>query len=168
METNSDENSSNKKLLNFYNNNKLKIYSILSILIITLILYSLFKISVEKKNNLIAEKYIQAGVYLSSNKKEESKKLFEEIILSKNNFYSILALNTMLDSDLILDEKKVLEYFEKVEKYNKSKNQKDLIIFKKALFLYKNSKNKAGEDLFKNLIDNESRLSPLIKEILKK
>ena len=168
METNSDENSSNKKLLNFYNNNKLKIYSILSILIITLILYSLFKISVEKKNNLIAEKYIQAGVYLSSNKKEESKKLFEEVILSKNNFYSILALNTMLDSDLILDEKKVLEYFEKVEKYNKSKDQKDLIIFKKALFLIKNSENQKGENLLKKLISKNSILKPISQELLGK
>ena len=41
-----------------------------------------------KKNALISEKYIQAGLYLSKNDTEKSKILLEEVILSKNNFYT--------------------------------------------------------------------------------
>ena len=41
----------------------------------------------KKKMNLISEKYIQAGLYLSSNDKLKSKKIYKEIILSKNKFY---------------------------------------------------------------------------------
>ena len=32
--------------------------------------------------------------------------MFEEIILSKNKFYSILALNIIVEKNLMLDEKK--------------------------------------------------------------
>ena len=104
-------------------------------------------ISGEKKNNSVAEKYIQAGVFLASGNKEKSFELFEEVILSKNKFYSILALNTILDNDKNLEEKKILNYFEIVEDSVKTKDQKDLIIFKKALFFFKNSKDKIGEEL---------------------
>ena len=56
-----------------------------------------FKINSERKNILISDKYIQAGLYLSSNNDKKAKILFEEIVLSKNEFYSILAFNTILE-----------------------------------------------------------------------
>ena len=59
-----------------------------------------------KKNDLISEKYIKAGIFLSTNNNKESLQLFEDIILSKNNFYSILALNTILEKNLELNMKK--------------------------------------------------------------
>ena len=62
----------------------------------------------KKKNISLAEKYVQAEILLSSNKNEKAKKLYEEIILSKNKFYSILALNTVIEKDLIFDKKKLL------------------------------------------------------------
>ena len=78
----------------------------------------------EKKNNLISEKYIQAGLYLANGKKIESKNLYKEIVLSKNNFYSILALNTIIEKNLENDEGKVIEYFEILENLKLSKSQK--------------------------------------------
>ena len=45
----------------------------------------------EKKNNLMSEKYIMAGLKINSGKKKEGANLLEEIILSKNKFYSILS-----------------------------------------------------------------------------
>ena len=88
------------KLISFYNNNKLKIYSIIIILLTLLILITFLKLNNKKKNNLISEKYIKAGLYLTSNK-EKSIEIYEEIILSKNKFYSILALNTILDYTIL-------------------------------------------------------------------
>ena len=35
-----------------------------------------------------------------SNELEQSRKLYEEIIFSKNKFYSMLALQTLLEKDI--------------------------------------------------------------------
>ena len=61
------------KLNNFYNNNKIKIYAFFFIITILVISIIFIKINNEKKNALIAQKYIEAGLYLSSDQKEKSK-----------------------------------------------------------------------------------------------
>ena len=62
------------RLISFYNNNKLKIYVFFVTLIIILFSTVLFKVNKDKKNILIAEKYIEAGLYLASDKKKSIKK----------------------------------------------------------------------------------------------
>ena len=125
-------------------------------------------ISNEKNNILIGNKYIKAGLYLTSGKKDQSKNLYEEIILSKNKFYSILALNTILEKDLVTDKNKIFQYFKIVEELNKPQEQTDLVIFKKALYLIKISNIKEGNELLKKLIDENSKLKLLAEEILAK
>ena len=49
----------------------------------------------------------------------------------------MLALNTLLEKNLEKDEKKIISYFEILENLSLPKEQKDLVIFKKALFLIK-------------------------------
>ena len=117
---------------------------------------------------MISEKYIQAGLYLASDNKEKSLILYKEIVLSKNKFYSILALNTLLENKLVSDEKKILEYFEIVEKTNKSNYQKDLLTLKKGLFLLKIEKIKEGNNLLKGLVKSNSKLKQLAEEALTK
>ena len=41
-------------------------------------------INKNKKNNLISEKYVQAGIYLASGNDKDAKILLDEIILAKN------------------------------------------------------------------------------------
>ena len=48
--------------------------------------------------------------------KETAQKIYEEIIISKNKFYSILSLNSIIEQNLIFDRDKILEYFEILEK----------------------------------------------------
>ena len=169
METNLENKLSLKeKLLNFFNSNRLKIYIFLIILLAATVSVIIINKNNDKKNNIIAEKYIQAGIFLSLNKNEEAKLLYEEIVLSKNNFYSILALNKILEKNLILDKNKILEYFEILEKSNSLKSQKDLIDLKKALYLIKEKDPKNGNDLLKELIKNKSSLEPIALEILNK
>ena len=120
----------------------------------------------EKKNNLISEKYIQAGLLLSSGNIEISKNIYEEIILSENKFYSILALNTILEKNLENDKNKVLNYFKILENIKKSEEMLDLITFKKALYLIKSSDVKNGNDLLKKLIDKNSKLKSISQEII--
>ena len=116
----------------------------------------------------MSEKFVKAGLYLSSNNREKSKDLYEEIILSKNKFYSILALNTILEKDLVTDKNKIFQYFKIVEELNKPQEQTDLVIFKKALYLIKISNIKEGNELLKKLIDENSKLKLLAEEILAK
>ena len=92
--------------------------------------------------------------------------MYEEIILNKNKFYSILALNTVLEKELISDKKKILYYFTTVEEISLSKELKDLISFKKALYLIKNLEATEGKKILKDLVDQNSKLKNLSKEIL--
>ena len=154
------------RIFSFYKKNKLKIYLFSIILIIIFISVFFIKINEEKRNSLISEKYIQAGLHLSAQKKNKAKDLYVEIILSKNKFYSILSLNTILEKNLINDESLILKYFEIVEEIQNSEEQRDLIIFKKALFLLKNSNSIKGNELLEEISTRNPKLKLLIKEIL--
>ena len=93
---------------------------------------TIFKIQ-EKNFDSIAEKYIEASLKLSSDQ-EESKKIFNEILLSKNKFYSIMALNVILEKELEKNKEKILEYFNLVESINLTRNQKILFYLKNHYF----------------------------------
>tara|TARA_B110000285_G_C14821503_1_gene466727 strand:+ start:144 stop:653 length:510 start_codon:yes stop_codon:yes gene_type:complete len=156
------------KLVALYTENKLKIYFIIGILLIIFITIIFININNEKKNNYISEKYVQAGLFLASDNKEKSKDLYKEIIFSKNKFYSTLSLYTLLEKDLETDNNRVLDYFKIVEKLTKSKSQKDLLIFKKALYLIKISNIQEGNDLLTTLVASDSELKNIAEEILSK
>jgi len=155
------------KIINFFNNNKTKIYIFIFILVTSLVFFSFLKINNEKKNTIVAEKYIEAGIYLGTNKKkDDATKIYEEIILSGNKFYSILALNTVIEKNLILDKNKILEYFEILEESISTKNQKDLISLKKGIYLIKNSDIQLGNKILKKLIEENSSLKVLARELV--
>ena len=117
MEQNLDSNQDFKdRLYNFFKNNKKKIY-ILFVIILMIALSSIYlKNKSDKQNTLISEKFIQAGIHLAANDKEKAKIIYEEIIFSKNKFYSILSLNTILEKKLLTDKKKNFIAFQKNRK----------------------------------------------------
>ena len=123
----------------------------------------------ERKNNkIISEKYILAGIFLSQDKNEQALNLYNEIIFDQNEFYSVLALNTVLEKNLIKNEEKILKYFETIEKKINLRDQKDLITFKKALILIKMSEKQRGETLLKDLIEKESKYKELAELAISK
>ena len=154
------------KLISFFNTNKVKIYTLIIIFIIIVITAIFLKINNDKKTSFIAEQYIKAGLYLSSNKKEEAINMYEEIIFSKNKFYSVLALNHILEKNLVSDKRKILNFFQSVEELNLSEEQADLIILKKALYLNKISNSGNGNKLLKELKNKNSKLTPIIEELI--
>lgn len=168
MSENLDIKNENKNKFTLFLKDNFK--KIIIVIIITIIIFSFFiffKISGENKDKLISEKYIQAGIYLTQNKKVESKKLFEEIIYEKNKFYSVLALNTILEKKLENNKNKIIEYFEIIEKLNYSSEKKDLINLKKALYLINNSEEDEGKKLLNRIIDSNSKLKNIAEEINK-
>ena len=167
MDKELDHKPEKKNFLLLLNKYKTKIILFISIIILGTFLIVFLNIFNEKKNSEISEQFLKAGILLSSNKKNESKKILEKIVLSKNKFYSKLALNVLIEKNLIKEEKKVLNLFELVEKVEKSRDQKDLIIFKKALFLIKNGNKSEGNKILDYLISNNSSVKPLAQDIIK-
>ena len=156
------------RITNFYNKNKIKVFLFISILIILFISFNIIKINNNNKNILIAEKYVKAGLAINSGDTEKTKILLDEIILSKNSFYGILALNLILEKNLISDKNQILNYFEILIKNRQSKENKDIINFKKALFLIKNSEVQKGNELLNEIIKNNSNLKTLAEEVILK
>ena len=167
MDKELDQKFEKNNFLYLLNKHKRKIILFISIIILGIFLIVLLNIFNKKKNSEISEQFLKAGILLSSNQKNESKKILEKIVLSKNTFYSKLALNILIEKNLIGDKEKVLNLFEIVEKAEKYKDQKDLIIFKKALFLIKNGNKSEGNKILDYLISNNSSVKPLAQDIIK-
>ena len=167
MDENLDKKTSYiNKIANIYQKHKIKIYLLIATILTISFSYIFFKIYEDNKNNLVSEKYIEAGLYLAKDDKIRSKKLFEEIIYEKNKFYSLLSLNTLIEKNLVTDVEKILKYFKIIETMNNSSQQKDLIILKKGLYLINNLKEKEGIQLLKNLVEKNSTLKPIAYESL--
>ena len=116
---------------------------------------------------MISEKYVKAGILLSKKENKKAKTIYEEIILSNNKFYSLLALNTIIEKKLIIDQKKILKYFLELENQNFSPDLKDLILFKKALYLLSIKDNEIANSILENLIKNKSKLTTSAQEIIR-
>lgn len=157
-----------EKLIIYYKKNKIKLFITQIIIVLVIILFAFLQIKKSKNNNVVAEKFIEAGLLLSSNQKDLANQIYEEVIFSKNKFYSILALNTILEKDLVSDTSVLLNYFKIVETIKKPTEQQDRILFRKALLLIKISKDKEGNNILKKLIDENSKLKPLAEEIIVK
>jgi hypothetical protein len=110
----------------------------------------------DKQNEKISEKYIKAGIYLLSKDKEKSKLIYKEIIFSKNKFYSILALNNIIENDLEENSDEILKFFKILENINITKEQKNLVKLKKALYFKKISRDTEGNRLLKEIIAENS------------
>ena len=151
-----------------FNRNKKKIILILTLIAIIPATILIWNVNQNKKNLIISEKYIEAGLLLSKGNKQEAKILFDEIILSNNQFYSILALNSVLEKQLITDKEKIVDYFEILEKKITSKKNIDLILFKKALFLIKEKDIEKGKIILEKLVEKNSNLKTLSQEIIDK
>ncbi len=135
----------------------IKLLLIILSIIITLLLIIIYIIYQQNiQNNKISETYIKAGIYLSSKDTEKSKILYKEIIQSKHKFYSILSLNNIIENDLEKNNEEVLKLFETLEKVKVTKEQKNLIKLKKALYLKKISKDVQGNQLLKEIIEDNS------------
>ena len=164
---NEKEINSLEKIENFVGKNKNILLIILTLTVFAIIGISYFNYYQNSKNEKVSEKFVQAGIYLSLNQQEKSKKIYKEIIISKNKFYSLLALNNIIDNDLEQNNEEVLELFNIVENTKIEKEQKNLVKLKKALYLIKISKDNQGEKLLNEIISDNSIWKETASEISK-
>ena len=154
-----------ERVENFVKKNKNILLTILTLTIFIVIGVNYLNYYQKSKNEKISEKFVQAGIYLSLDKKEESKNIYEEIIISKNKFYSLLALNNIIDNDLEKNNEEVLKLFDIVENTKIEKEQKNLVKLKKALYLIKISKDNEGKKLLNEIISDNSIWKETASEI---
>ena len=150
----------------FFNHNKKKtIFIFISITIILSVVFT-WNENQNKKKLLISEKYIKAGFLLSNNEKKSALKYYEEIILSRNKFYSLLALNIILEKNLVKQKEKIFLYFDLLEELNFSEETNDLILLKKALYYIREGNIDTGKQILKDLIQKESKFKSLAQGII--
>jgi len=94
-------------------------------------------------------------------------KIFREIIMSKNNFYSPLSLYTIIEKNLETNPNEILKYFDIIENLKIEEEQKELILLKKALYLINIDKKKEAISILQKLTKTQSNYKELANEILK-
>jgi predicted negative regulator of RcsB-dependent stress response len=118
----------------FFKENSKKILSFIFIIIALLLIYFAYDEFEKRKKVNLAATYNSLIFNTDKFSKEEIKNKMIEIINGKVDTYSTLALYYLLDNNLINDQVKVGELFDKVISINKDVELKNLVIFKKGLY----------------------------------
>ena len=123
------------KMLKFYQENKILIYSIISFILI-IVGSTFFYLERKEKNNIaLADSYIEAKIYLENGDKNKAKEILTNIIYKSSSTYSAMSLFFILNKNLIDDKEELYNLFDYILKNKKFDDEiKNLILFKKALF----------------------------------
>jgi hypothetical protein len=149
-----NSNSRSEKVRNFFVNNKIKIISVMVILIVVLVgAFSFEKYQTNKKKE-ISNKFNLTTISYPEKTKDLTAKKLVEIIKEQDPTYSPLALYFIIDNKLISNDSEINSYFDVlIDEISMDKEIKNLVIYKKALF----NADQAQESELLNM------LNPLIK-----
>ena len=130
-----DSNARNERIKNFFLDNKKKLISIVSIILVIIIGYLSFEKSKERTKIKLANKYNLALIDLNPDNKQKTIDEMVNVVKSNDATYSPLALYHLLDNNLLENNEEINILFnELIEKTNLDNEIKNLIIYKKALF----------------------------------
>jgi len=125
----------NEKIKNFFINNKKILVSTISIFLILIISYFVYKEYDENKRLKISDEYNLIITEYTKKNKELTKKALIELIYKKDPTYSPLSLYFIIDNELVEEISTVNDLFDFIiEKTALEKEIKNLIIYKKALY----------------------------------
>ena len=129
-----NQNTRIEKIKNFFTNNYKKLIS--SIIIVILILFSYFGFQEYKQRQKkeIAEIYNQITLNEISTENTNEVEQLIKIIKRKDPIYSTLSLYFIIENDLMIDQKKINNFFDVVIECQSEKEIKNLIIYKKAMY----------------------------------
>ena len=140
-----NQNTRREKFKNFIiKNKKILVTSVSSIIIIILLL--VFYSEIKFKNQIkLGNKYNEIVLSYEKKNNQNTEEELIDIIQKKDPTYSPLALNFIIDNEIVNDKIKVNELFDIIIKKTDIENEiKNLIIYKKALY---NSDNINENDL---------------------
>ncbi|WP_075501068.1 tetratricopeptide repeat protein [Candidatus Pelagibacter communis] len=152
-----DSKTRNEKIKNFFINNKKTLISILLSIIIVLLGYFAFAEYTEKKRLKISDQYNSVISKFSENNKETTKNSLIEIINKNDPTYSPLSLYFIIDNKLIQDISKINVLFDIIiQDTSLSKEIRNLIIYKKALYNADNADENELLEILKPVINSKS------------
>jgi len=147
----------NQKIKDFFINNRKKILTVFSIIILLTFGYFILQEINKKKKINISNEYNNTVVNFTSGNKANVEKELVNIVNKKDETYSPLALYFLVDNNIIKENNKINELFDiLINETSLEKEIKNLIIYKKALF---NSDFESENNLIKILnpiINSES------------
>jgi len=130
-----DSNTRNERIKNFFINNKKRLISTVSIILVITIGYVSFEKSKERTKIKLANQYNLALIDINPKNKQKTIDKMVNVVKSNDATYSPLALYHLLDNNLLENNDEINILFnELIEKTNLENEIKNLIIYKKALF----------------------------------
>ena len=76
------------KIRRFYESNKILIYSFVFLLVVSLVAFSFYLESKEKKRILLSENYLQAKIYLEAGRKNEALNILKENVFANDSSFT--------------------------------------------------------------------------------
>jgi len=148
-----NNNTRNEKIKNFFIKYKNVLVSIITLIVITIMIFFGYGEYTKSKKESISNLYNSTIIDYSESTKKDTTDTLIEIINKRDTTYSPLSLYFILDNNLISEKTKVNELFNIIIKKTKLENEiKNLVIYKKALY---------NADL-----SNENELISILKPIL--
>ena len=151
------ENLEKKSLKTLLLSNKKILLSFSFILIILIAFFWWSESTSKKKRYINSENFIKAKVFISEDNNFESLKLLKNIIESKDEVYSTLALFLIIDRNLETNEANITKYFDQVLSIKSLEEEdKNLLKLKKAIYISENIEEKDILNLLNPVINSNS------------
>tara|TARA_Y100000389_G_scaffold201223_1_gene243366 strand:- start:568 stop:1212 length:645 start_codon:yes stop_codon:yes gene_type:complete len=152
-----NSNTRNEKIKNFFVKNKKLLISALVVIVFLLMGYFAVAEYQEKNKIKISDQFNKIVAEYSIINKENTKNNLINLINKKDQTYSPLALNFIIDNALITDQSTVNKLFDIIiEDMSLKKEVKNLIIYKKALYNADNSDENQLLEILKPILNSES------------
>jgi len=152
-----NNNENKKKLLLSFKNHYKKFLFLLLMIILGISGFFYAKYISEKKNIELSENFNRAKILINNDEKNKSKEILLEIVDKKNEFYSPLSLYLIIEEELIKDSDSVKKLFDKLLKIKGlDKDSKNLISFKKALFIIDEANEQEILSILNPIINSDS------------
>ena len=149
------------KIKKFYESNKILIFSSILILIISFGSLSFYLESKESKKILLSENYVQAKFYLENGNKSEALNTLKKVIFANDSTYSTLSFFLILNQNLISDYKEISILYDHLLENNKfEKELRNLLIYKKALFISNSITESELLETIKPLLNTDTLWKP--------
>jgi predicted negative regulator of RcsB-dependent stress response len=152
-----DANTRNEKILNFFINNKKNLIIGFSIILISIIGYLSMKEVRERDKIKLANQYNVVTINFKIEDKQKTIDQLTKLIKENDPTYSPLALYFLIDNDLIDNKNEISSLFDGlINETNLDEEIKNLIIYKKALFISDFSSENDLLKILNPIINSES------------
>tara|TARA_Y100001970_G_scaffold101229_1_gene127150 strand:- start:12599 stop:13219 length:621 start_codon:yes stop_codon:yes gene_type:complete len=149
--------SEKKSFINFVKSNLKSIFIILLLLLLSFTIFFWFEYKNDNKKKKLSQEFIKAKILLTKNKNQDAIKILEEIINEKDDTYSILSLNLLIDKNLDENKKNITNYFDTALKIKGiEKEDLNLLKLKKAIYISETASEQDLLNLLNPIINSQS------------